>query len=219
MALLPPATQSSSLWSFLPHVSQSQQGPHSPSPFTAPLFFPVFFHPSPSICRSLSRLSFLYFTARSAVSPITTSSLSPFPFLSFSLTHSLSLLCFIIHCFSSPPRVPPCTKNLPPCSRCDVVTYLFMASQLMCELVSLNCLWIYNLAWRECVWASSAEKICILCLWLNQIWLRLRGVADPLQFMQACIVAYGFRRCLVAFVTMTECEQMQIFMTRIHSNH
>lgn len=217
MALLPPATQSSSPWcsSLTSSSFRKALALLHPSLLLCSFLYSFTPHP-PSVVPSPNSASFI---SPHAVqfSPIKTSSRSPYPF-SFSLSHSLSLLCFIIHCVSPPPRAPPCTKNLPPAAALCGHVCFFVASQLICQLVSLNCLWIYNLAWRECVWASSADKICILCLRLNQIWLRLRGVADLLLFMRASVVAHGFRGSLVAFVTMAECEQMLKCMTRIYGD-
>lgn len=196
----------------LPHVFQFQKGPHSPSPFSAPLFFPVFFHPSPSICRSLSRFSFLYFTAPSAVSP--SKRAHALPTLPLSLSNTLSLSSALPSIVFRRLHVPLHAPKTSPRRRFMRPRIFSLSSSLFASL--LNCLWIYNLARRECVWASSADKICICVCCLNQIWLRLRGVNDLLRFMRASIVEYGFRGSLVAFVTTAECERMPKYMTRIY---
>lgn len=143
MALLPPATHSSSPVVLLPHVFPFQKGPCSPSPFTAPLFFPVFFHPSPSICLFPLPIQLPFFHGTAALFPHQNELTLSLP----SLSLSLSLPCFTIHCASLPTRAPSMHKNLPP-QLLYIVTYIFIALQLICQLVSLNCLRIYNLARR-----------------------------------------------------------------------
>lgn len=52
-------------------------------------------------------------------------------------------------------------------SSCFMWSRIFsLPCSLFTMLVSLNCLRIYNLAPRKCVWVSSADKICIrVCSW------------------------------------------------------
>lgn len=149
MALLPPATHSSSPWSSSLTSCSFREALAllHPSLLLSSFLYSFTLHP-PSVVPSPDSASF-FFTARSAVSPSKQAHALP----TLSLFLSLSLPCFTIHCASPPPRAPSVHKNLPP-QPLYVVTYLSIALQLICQLVSLNCLRIYNLARR---WA----RVCL----------------------------------------------------------
>lgn len=148
VALLPPATHSSSPWSSSLTSCRFREALTllHPSLLLSSFLYSFTLHP-PSVVPSPDSASF--FSRHAALFPHQNKLTLSLPSFSF----SLSLPCFTIHCASLPPRAPSVHKNLPP-QPLYVVTYLSIALQLICQLVSLNCLRIYNLARR---WA----RVCL----------------------------------------------------------
>lgn len=116
------------------YLPSFRKAPHSPSPSIAPLSsFLHSFTPHPPSVVSLVPLLIQLSVCGSQ---------------HCFLQQNTFTYSFIAHCASPSPRAAPRQKkNKNPPRAALAVMYLFIAWQLICQLVALNCLRIYNLAW------------------------------------------------------------------------